>query len=129
MKIKALTIKDPWASFIVLGKKKIETRTWRTKYRGPLAIHVSKTVDKYALEHFGFPDIPMHKGCIIAKSKLIGIKYYYTQDEFMCDEKYHLVPMEYTCTPVNFGWILEDIEPLKKPIPCRGMPGLFEVEI
>lgn len=42
--MKALTIKQPWASLIVHGIKDIENRTWRTDYRGPLLIHASKTI-------------------------------------------------------------------------------------
>lgn len=37
--MKALTLWQPWASLIALGHKKIETRCWKTKYRGELAIH------------------------------------------------------------------------------------------
>lgn len=37
--IKALTLWQPYASLIALGIKFIETRSWSTKYRGPLAIH------------------------------------------------------------------------------------------
>lgn len=38
--MKAITILQPWASLIACGKKQIETRSWATKYRGPIAIHV-----------------------------------------------------------------------------------------
>lgn len=37
--MKALTLHQPWASLIALGVKTIETRSWSTKYRGPLAVH------------------------------------------------------------------------------------------
>ena len=37
--MKALTIQQPWASLITMGVKIIETRSWSSKYRGPLAIH------------------------------------------------------------------------------------------
>ena len=37
--MKVLTLHQPWASLIALGVKAIETRSWSTKYRGPLAIH------------------------------------------------------------------------------------------
>lgn len=37
--MKVLTLHQPWASLIALGVKSIETRSWSTKYRGPLAIH------------------------------------------------------------------------------------------
>ncbi len=41
--LKCLTLTDPWAELIALGAKKLETRSWPTEYRGPLAIHASST--------------------------------------------------------------------------------------
>ena len=41
--MKAITILQPWASLIACGAKKIETRGWATKYRGPIAIHAGKS--------------------------------------------------------------------------------------
>ncbi len=40
--MKAISILQPWASLVALGHKKIETRSWNTKYRGELLIHASK---------------------------------------------------------------------------------------
>lgn len=40
--MKALTLWQPWASLVALGVKTIETRSWSTSYRGPLAIHAAK---------------------------------------------------------------------------------------
>lgn len=40
--MKVLSILQPWATLAVMGYKKIETRSWNTKYRGPLLIHASK---------------------------------------------------------------------------------------
>jgi hypothetical protein len=37
--VKAITLHQPWASLVAIGAKKIETRSWRTTYRGPIAIH------------------------------------------------------------------------------------------
>ena len=39
--MKALTIWQPWASLIARGVKQYETRSWATKYRGPIAIHAA----------------------------------------------------------------------------------------
>lgn len=39
--MRALTLWQPWASLIALGAKTIETRSWSTKYRGPIAIHAA----------------------------------------------------------------------------------------
>lgn len=42
MKLKALSLTQPYASLVMLGAKKIETRSWATQYRGLLAIHAAK---------------------------------------------------------------------------------------
>lgn len=39
--MKVISIMQPWATLIVLGHKKIETRSWNTKYRGEILIHAS----------------------------------------------------------------------------------------
>lgn len=39
--MKAITIKQPWASLIVHGIKDIENRTWRTNFRGRVLIHAA----------------------------------------------------------------------------------------
>lgn len=48
--MKVLSMIQPWASLFVLGEAKYETRTWKTNYRGPLAIHSSKKIDKKACQ-------------------------------------------------------------------------------
>ena len=39
--MRALTIRQPYATLIVQGVKQFETRSWRTEYRGPLVIHAA----------------------------------------------------------------------------------------
>lgn len=39
--MKALSIKQPWASLIAHGIKDIENRTWKTNFRGRIFIHAS----------------------------------------------------------------------------------------
>ena len=48
--MKALTLWQPWATLVAIGAKKIETRSWKTNYRGPLAIHAAKRIDKKILK-------------------------------------------------------------------------------
>ena len=43
--MKAITIWQPYATLIVLGLKRFETRCWGTSYRGPLVIHAAKKWD------------------------------------------------------------------------------------
>ena len=44
--VRVLSIKEPFASLIKDGKKKIETRSWKTNYRGEIYIHASLTKSK-----------------------------------------------------------------------------------
>lgn len=55
--MKSLTIRQPWASLIAAGVKTIETRSRRTHYRGPLAIHAAKA-DTDATIVPGHPAMP-----------------------------------------------------------------------
>ncbi|MFN6025464.1 MAG: ASCH domain-containing protein, partial [Planctomyces sp.] len=41
--MKALSIRQPFASLIAAGKKTVELRTWYTHYRGPLLICAAKS--------------------------------------------------------------------------------------
>ena len=42
--MKALTLWQPWATLVAMGVKKIETRGWKTPYRGDLAIHAAAKI-------------------------------------------------------------------------------------
>jgi hypothetical protein len=39
--MKALSLHQPWATLMAMGVKQVETRSWSTKYRGPLLIHAA----------------------------------------------------------------------------------------
>lgn len=40
--MRAITLTQPWATLVALGVKRLETRSWATSYRGPLAIHAGQ---------------------------------------------------------------------------------------
>jgi activating signal cointegrator 1 len=40
--MKAISLWQPWASAVAVGAKRVETRSWATGYRGPLAIHAAR---------------------------------------------------------------------------------------
>jgi hypothetical protein len=40
--IKTLTLTQPWATLVMLGEKRVETRTIQFKHRGPVAIHAAR---------------------------------------------------------------------------------------
>jgi activating signal cointegrator 1 len=45
--IKAIALHQYLASLVSIGAKPLETRSFRIKWRGPLAIHAAKTIPKY----------------------------------------------------------------------------------
>lgn len=45
--MKAITIKQPWASLIVSGLKDIENRSWKTNFRGRVLIHAGMKADNH----------------------------------------------------------------------------------
>jgi len=46
MKIRAVTIWEPYATLVACGLKRFETRGHSTNYRGPLVIHAAKRWDR-----------------------------------------------------------------------------------
>jgi hypothetical protein len=48
--MKAITLTEPWASLVAIGVKTLETRSWSTSYRGPIAIHAAKTLPRWAAD-------------------------------------------------------------------------------
>jgi hypothetical protein len=68
--IKALTLIQPWATLIADGRKLIETRSWSTDYRGLLAIHAGKKLDREAAERFGYDPDALPRGQIVALAEL-----------------------------------------------------------
>jgi hypothetical protein len=136
---------------VAIGAKKVETRSWATNYRGPLAIHASKkqfNTDSYfdrELHTFayalGLPDIfsfdTLPYGTVIATCKLVDCLEIHGGGEFHvyigndCSD-YIALPVksvEYAFgdyTPGRYAWMLEDVRILPEPIPAKGHLGLWE---
>lgn len=68
--MKAITIKQPWATLIAEGYKEYEFRTWKTNYRGEILIHAGKGIDKKAIERFKYLNLEYPTGQIIAKATI-----------------------------------------------------------
>lgn len=148
--MKALTLKQPWATLVAIGAKKIETRSWGTKYRGPLAIHASAKWDhdgmvtfylkpvREALERAGYGMYPerLPVGAIIATCDLIGVDQFgnfVNQRNPMIWGKgkyiFELTFEERTFGDFSvgrYGWFLANVNHLLAPIPAKGSLGLWE---
>lgn len=52
IKLKVLTLRQPWATLVAEGIKKYEFRSWKTKYRGKILIHAGTGIDKDDMKKF-----------------------------------------------------------------------------
>ncbi len=134
--MKVLTLWQPWATLMAIEAKRIETRSWGTKYRGPLAIHAAKTT-KYLVnellfkspfyealtgEGFNMKENDFPFGSIIAIVDLVAC----------CRVTGAYLPI---CPEFSFGdyrlgrymWMTENARQLREPVPWKGRQGLFEV--
>lgn len=104
--MKAISIKQPWASRIAQKRKTIETRTWKTNHRGWLLIVASKK-----------PKYPF-SGFALAIACLVDCRSMKIADEWAAMSGYQ---------KGLYSWILKEIRPIK-PFPVRGKLGLYEVD-
>lgn len=125
--MKVLSLTEPYATLILEKKKTIETRSWKTKYRGELYIHASAThnlkVDKKLLNLVGQKSLSY--GNIICKCELVDC--ILMDHEFINEIKKN--EQEYICGIYEVGryaWILKNIEVLDKPIFAKGKLSIWE---
>ena len=156
--MKALSLHQPWASLIALGAKRIETRSWSTRYRGPLAIHAAKRRIVNELIYFGScwnfcgalgrrmgDQAPLYEalpfGAVIAVCELVDCR---PTDSFTVgelDRRRKPANMPHAdlyqwsergfgdFKPGRYGWVLDNICALPEPIFYRGRQGLFNVDL
>lgn len=69
---KAITIKQPWASLIMAGLKDVENRTWKTNFRGTVAVHAGSGIAKDAMAEHGRLVSQYPAGAIIGTVEIVG---------------------------------------------------------
>lgn len=52
IKLKVLTLRQPWATLVAEGIKKYEFRSWKTNYRGKVLIHAGMGIDKEDMKKY-----------------------------------------------------------------------------
>jgi len=129
--LKGLTLWQPWASLVGRGKHH-ETRSWSTRYRGPVAIHAglrkpvvnelpqqaSKVIDSI-LGHAWPSEVPL--GVILAVARLT---------DCTRADKLKTNPVDQLLGDYSNGrwaWELSEIFILPEPVPFRGSQGLWNV--
>lgn len=131
--MKVLSLTEPYATLIKENKKKIETRSWKTSYRGELYIHASSThISKKCKENKEIMNLiknsSLNFGNIICKCNLVDC--IYMNKEYVEDMK-KSNHQEYICGEYKEGryaWILDNIRILKNPIKAKGHLNIWNYE-
>lgn len=148
--MKAITLSQPWATLVAIGAKQIETRSWSTSYRGPIAIHAGKGLEpvngktglralcfsnpflKVLVDHgIHVPGLLEAKtfarvfpfGAIIAIAELHDVrKTSYIADAISQQE---LAFGDYGAG--RYAWLLRNVQRLPTAVECRGALSLWTV--
>jgi hypothetical protein len=139
--VKALTIRQPWASLFALGVKQMETRSWDTKYRGPVAIHAGLAWPCRIGEaaHFDAFDIERDASGLLLRGKSLSWPYrlpmgavvavgYLFQTRSTTNTEHAPSDRERSLgdhSPGRFAWSITSMSPLPEPIPTKGHQGLW----
>jgi len=127
--VKALTLTQPWATLVITGRKRFETRSWWTGYRGQLAIHAAKGMPGWAKEtarEFGLDPDVLPRGVILGTVHLKAVAS--TSDVRRglewADDHLELAAGDYD--DGRWAWQLVMPRAFSETIPTRGMLGLWD---
>ena len=127
--MKVLTIREPFATLIKNQVKYIETRSWKTNYRGELYIQagiakITKEVKERKELSKLYNEDELNYGYIICKCNLVDCVY--MTEEFIKQEK-EKNPKNFIAGRYEIGryaWILNDVE-VVNPIKVKGQLGIW----
>ena len=136
--MKALTLTQPWATLVILGIKRWETRSW---FPGPadrggrLAIHAGKgwSADdrEFAAELHERGILPvapadLPRGVVLGTVRVGGLARTTTAVTFPDVSALEQELGDYS--PGRYAWQFGDPQAFPEPVPARGMLGLWEWE-
>jgi hypothetical protein len=127
--MQALTIRQPWSHFVIHCGKRVDNRSWPTKFRGSFLIHAAASVTRHEFEkglefatrNAGVTSdkLPtfeqLARGVIVGRARLIDC----SGGPQRGDESLWSVAGEY-------GFWLDDVESLPF-VRCRGGQGFWNV--
>lgn len=117
----ALSIRQPWAELILLGRKTIEVRNWSTTHRGAVALHTGLQPDSLALQVYADVDISA-LGAFIGSFEIAKVERF-NHASWSRLRPFHLVPG--SMPDKVFAWHLVNPRRLELPVSAPGQLGLF----
>ena len=124
--MKCLSVCQPFADLIILGKKTIELRKWNTNFRGEFLIHAPLKIRVEDSKRLGI-NKKFVTGAIVGKAELFNIKKYTSKKEIKEDIQFHHAKDKFQSK--MFGFMIKNSKQFKIPIPCKGQLNFFEVDM
>lgn len=121
--MKCLSLAQPFAHLVVTGRKKIELRTWNTRFRGKFLVHAAKKERAADSERLGVRGKP--RGCIVGSAELRDVKKYETAAALRRDGRFHLSADR--PKGAVYGFVLRRPEAFSTPVPYKGRLMFFDV--
>lgn len=131
-KLRAISVKQPWAALLVAGVKTVEVRTWATRTRGPVLIHAARTVDRRP-DGWRLIDTPeLHalasfRGGIIGSADLTACVGYRTPEEFAAAVELHRNNAAWFAPAGLYGFVFQNPAQVAYTA-CPGRTLFFAVE-
>lgn len=122
--MRAISLWQPWATLLVRGIKKIETRHWDTKYRGGLIVHASQTRKGFrefsteVLKHWSHElNIEFPLGAYVGIVNLYDTQ---STEDIEVDERLYG-----NFEAGRFGWLCQNFREFTEPFPAKGQQGFW----
>lgn len=126
--MKAITIKQPWATLISEGIKEYEFRTWNTNYRGKILIHAGLSTDKKVLIDMENYNLEYLNGYILAEADIEDVIIVDKAFKEYLKEKNYIVYKNIIDSEFNgYAFKLTNIKKIT-PIPAKGKLSLWNYE-
>lgn len=122
--MKCLSIAQPFAHLVVTGRKKIELRTWNTRFRGEFLVHAPLKVRAADMKRLGVREQPT--GAVVGRAEISGVKTYETAAALRRDRRLHFSNSE--LEGIVYGFVLRRPKKFRTPVPYKGMLGFFDVD-
>jgi activating signal cointegrator 1 len=134
--VKTLSMTEPWGTLVARGAKQMETRSWSTAYRGPVAIHCARRMpeDLNALCQLPYfcealpsnarnEQLPLDQR--FPRGKVIAIALLDEVQPTECVQPNAQERAFGNYAPGRYAWIFSTVYQLRTPQPVRGTLGLW----
>ena len=127
IKLKVLTLRQPWATLVSEGIKRYEFRSWKTKYRGKVLIHAGTGIDKEDMKKYKNMNLEFTSRKILA---VVEIEDCLELDEELNNKIISENNIAYgNKVRTGYAWKLNNIKKINYDKEVNGQLGLWNIDI